>query len=144
MDLQRFQNYMNTAENFNLYNGLTFPVVEEGHCVCKVTLTQNGRNPQGVAHGSLLFAMCDAVTGVAAASTGRSMLTQSADIHYLRPVSEGVLTAESRVIRIGRRTGLIAAEVRDEENRLLCTGEFSVWFTGDDVVLPGDEGCTWH
>jgi len=57
LDMARFKEFMNEAPGFNRHNGIRFTVVEEGYCECEVDLTQEGRNPQGVAHGSLLFAV---------------------------------------------------------------------------------------
>ncbi len=146
LDMKQFQDFMNEAEGFNRHNGLHFTVVEEGYCECEVTLTQEGRNPQGVAHGSLLFALCDAVTGMAAVTTGsRSMLTQSATIHYLRPGTSGKLRARSRLIKNGRNTALCVGEVFDERDRLLVTSEFEIFYTSDTLTLPvkGEDG-KWH
>ena len=145
LDMEKFKTYMNEAEGFNRHNGIVFTVVEEGYCECEVDLTRESLNPQGVAHGSLLFTLCDCVTGMATATTGRSMLTQSASIHYLRPGVSGRLKARSRLIKNGRRTALCVAEVFDETERLLATGEFEVFYTSDTLTLPekGGDG-KWH
>ena len=63
-DLEKWKEWMNRAPNFNLYNGIRFTVVEEGYCECQADITHNSLNPQGVAHGSLLFTLCDCVTGM--------------------------------------------------------------------------------
>ena len=145
LDMEVFKQYMNEAAGFNRHNGIVFTVVEEGYCECEVELTRESLNPQGVAHGSLLFALCDCVTGMATATTGRSMLTQSADIHYLRPGVGGKLKARSRLIKSGRTTALCVGEVYDEQDRLLVTSQFEVFYTSDSLVLPekGADG-KWH
>lgn len=145
LDMDVFKQFMNEAEGFNRHNGIRFTVVEEGYCECEVELTKNGLNPQGVAHGSLLFALCDCVTGMATATTGRSMLTQSADIHYLRPGTSGVLKARSRLVKNGRTTALCIGEVFDAEGRLLVTSTFEVFYMSDTLTLPekGEDG-KWH
>lgn len=130
MDLVKFKETLNTLPNFNHWNNIRFTVVEEGYCECQVDLEQNGRNPQGVAHGSLLFLLCDCVTGVASASYDRNMLTQSANIHYLRPAATGTLTAKSQLIRVGKRTALFGAQVYDDQGRMLCTSDFEIFYTG--------------
>ena len=142
LDMERFREYMNEAEGFNRHNGIRFTVVEEGYCECEAEMTRESLNPQGVAHGSLLFALCDCVTGMATASTGRSMLTQSAAIHYLRPGVGGKLTAKSRLIKNGRQTALCVGEVFDERGRLLVTSQFEVFYTSDTLTLPekGEDG----
>ena len=145
LDMKVFQAFMNEAEGFNLHNGIRFTVVEEGYCECEVELTQNGLNPQGVAHGSLLFALCDGVTGMAAATHGRSMLTQAAHIHYLRPGTGPKLTAKSRLIHNGRQTALCIGEVYDSAGRLIVTSQFEIFYTTDTLTLPvkGEDG-KWH
>lgn len=145
LDMEKFRAFMNEAEGFNRHNGIVFTVVEEGYCECETEITETSLNPQGVAHGSLLFTLCDCVTGMATATTGRSMLTQSAAIHYLRPASAGKLTAKSRLIKNGRSTALCIGEVYDEKGRLLVTSEFEVFYTSDTLSLPekGPDGL-WH
>ncbi len=145
VDMALFKDFMNESGGFNRHNNIRFTVVREGYCECEVDMTEISRNPQGVAHGSLLFALCDCVTGVATASTGRGMLTQSASIHYLRPGVGGKLTARSRMVKNGKNTALCIGEVFDEDGRLLATSEFEVFYTADELILPerGPDG-TWR
>jgi acyl-CoA thioesterase len=136
VDMEILKEYMNTSQGFNRHNGIEFTVVEEGYCECQVELTRESLNPQGVAHGSLLFALCDCVTGVATASTGRGMLTQSATIHFLRPGTGKRLYARSKLMRNGKTTALCLGEVLDEQGRLLVTSQFEVFYTSDTLTLP--------
>ncbi len=145
LDMDQFKAFMNEAEGFNHLNGLRCTVVEEGYCEAEVEITKNSMNPQGVVHGSLLFALCDLVTGMATATTGRSMLTQAAHIHYLRPGTGKKLTAKSRMVHNGRQTALCIGEVFDGQGRLLVTSQFEVFYTTDHLTLPerGEDG-QWH
>ena len=145
LDMEQFRAFMNEAHNFNRHNGIRFTVVEEGYCECEVELTPESLNPQGVAHGSLIFALCDCVTGMATATTDRSMLTQSAAIHYLRPGVGTKLTARSRLIHNGRQTALCTGEVFDDRGRLVATSQFEIFYTTDSLTLPvkGEDG-QWH
>lgn len=145
VDMEQFKAYLNEVNGFNLHNRIRFTVVEEGYCECQVDLTRESLNPQGVAHGSLLFALCDCVTGVAAASTDRGMLTQSANIQYIRPGTGKTLTARSKLIHNGRHTALCHAEVCDEDGRVCVTGQFEIYYTSEHLTLPekGEDG-QWH
>lgn len=145
LDMEMFKEYMNESAGFNRHNGIRFTVVEEGYCECEVELTKESLNPQGVAHGSLLFALCDCVTGMATATTDRGMLTQAAHIHFLRPGTGKKLTARSRLIHNGRQTALCIGEVFDEQGRLCVTSQFEVFYTSDRLTLPqkGEDG-KWH
>ena len=145
LDMERFQAFMNESEGFNRHNGIRFTVVGEGYCECEAVLTRESLNPQGVTHGSLIFTLCDCVTGMATATTGRSMLTQAAHIHYLRPGTGTKLTARSRLIHNGRQTALCIGEVFDDQGRLVATSQFDVFYTSDTLTLPekGEDG-RWH
>lgn len=145
LDMEEFRAYMNESGGFNRHNGIRFTVVEEGYCECEVDITKDSLNPQGVVHGSLLFALCDCVTGMATATTDRGMLTQAAHIHYLRPGTGKTLRARSRLIRNGRQTAFCLGEVFDEAGRLLVTSQFDIFYTSDRLTLPhrGEDG-RWH
>ena len=145
VDMEMFKAYLNEVNGFNHHNRIRFTVVEEGYCECRVDLTKESLNPQGVAHGSLLFALCDCVTGVAAASHDRGMLTQCASIQYIRPGTGKTLTARSQLVHNGRQTALCNAEVLDEKGRLVVTGQFEIFYTSDHLTLPErDEEGNWH
>ena len=138
----RMREYLNTAEGFNRLNKLEFMEVRPGYCECRVALTKWSLNPQGVAHGSLVFALCDGATGVAAAATGRNMLTLCAGIHFLRPGTGEELRCVAELVKDGRTTALADAKVYDDRGRLVATGEFTVYYTGGEIELPAT-GAAW-
>lgn len=145
LDMQLFQDFLNEGGGFNRYNHIRFTVVEEGYCECEVELTPDTLNPQGVAHGSLLFTLCDCVTGVATASTGRGMLTQSASIQYIRPGTGSKLIAKSKLVHNGKQTALCVGEVYDDRGRLLVTSQFEIFYTSQHLTLPQKDGeGNWH
>ena len=132
----KLKDFMNSAENFNRLNGLEFTDVRPGYCECRVKLTKWSMNPQGVAHGSLIFALCDSATGVASASTNRGMLTLCAGIHFLRPGTGEYLSCKAEMTKDGRTTGLAEAKVYDDRGRLVATGDFTIYYTGGELTLP--------
>ncbi len=117
-------------EGFALHNGVTLTALEEGYCQCRAEMTEASLNPHGIAHGGLLFTLCDTAAGLAATATGRTVVTQSADIHFLRPGLGPVLIASARVVKKGHQTALCTAEVRDEQGQLLTTATFEMFFFG--------------
>ncbi len=134
--LQSLKAFMNSDIGFNRHNHIRFTVVQEGYCECEVELGEDSLNPQRVTHGSLLFGLCDCVTGIAAASIGREMLTQGANIHFLRPGTGSKLTAKSRLIKVGRTTAVFGADVFDEKGKLVCQGTFDIFYTSDSLTWP--------
>jgi acyl-CoA thioesterase len=82
-------------------------------------------NPNGAVHGAVLFALLDTAMGAAVVSVieeGRICATTDLQIRYLRPVFEGSLTAEVRVVSAGRRMATLTGEVVDAEGRIVATG----------------------
>jgi uncharacterized protein (TIGR00369 family) len=80
-------------------------------------------NPMGTLHGGVLCDLADAAMGVAYLSTlaqDESATTIELKINFLRPVWNGKLRAEAKVVRAGKVVGLIECDVLDERDRLLA------------------------
>ena len=119
---------INSDNGFMSYNGITVAEVGKGECLCQVEVGQNGLNPHGIAHGGLLFTLCDTAAGIAASTTGRKVVSRASDMHFLHPGLPGVLTARGQVVQAGSRTALCTAEVRDEKGELVATASFEMFF----------------
>ncbi len=81
-------------------------------------------NPNGVVHGAVLFALIDTVmvhAGVSALPPGRSCTTVDLHIRFHRPVAEGRLEADARIIHRGRRVLSLTGEIRDAAGRLVAS-----------------------
>jgi uncharacterized protein (TIGR00369 family) len=81
------------------------------------------KNPMGTLHGGILCDLADAAMGTAMATTleaGQSYTTLELAINFLKPIRSGVLTAEGRVVKRTRRTGLTECDVLDEKGSLVA------------------------
>jgi len=78
-------------------------------------------------HGSLCFKMLDdaAFFAVASNEPDRFWPTASFDVEFLRPVIEGELVADGRVVESDGRRATAAAEVRDASGALVARGSGS-------------------
>ena len=125
---QCFEKYY-AHTGFNAHNGIRLVDVDDGACVVEVTLSPEGLNPLEIAHGGLIFSLCDVATGVAARSGGRSTVSQDASISYLRPGrNTAKLTAKGRVLKEGRYTGVCEAEVFTDDGTLIAKSTVTVFF----------------
>ena len=80
-------------------------------------------NPMGTLHGGILCDLADAALGTAMATTleaGQSYTTLELSINFLKPIRSGVLTAEGRVVKRTRQTGLTECDVVDEKGSLVA------------------------
>ena len=98
-------------------------VVDEIHpegSVLHVDLGDEQKNPYGMAHGGLLYTLGDCVMGCTARCDGREYVTMDGQIHYLRSVKSGRITAKSRTIKRGKTTVVLEVEIYGEDERLLA------------------------
>jgi len=103
----------------------------EGACTTALTVRDEHRNPHGVVHGAVIYALADTGMGGALTSVleeGKSCSTIEIKINYFRPGVGGRLICETRVINRSRKTGAMESDVRDEVGRLLAraTGTFMI------------------
>ncbi len=69
-------------------------------------------NEAGVVHGGVTFTLADSALGYGISKTvGKPCTTAEMKINYLKPVSGGVMTARSRILKAGRRLVVARAEV---------------------------------
>lgn len=113
--------------------GMVIESPEPGRARAIVALTEALHNPNGVVHGAVLFAMADTAMGAATMSTlDEDQACASVEVHirFLRPVSSGTLTAETAVVKGGRRVVQLESALRDDGGELVATA------TGSFVVIP--------
>jgi uncharacterized protein (TIGR00369 family) len=96
-----------------------------GRATVEFEASERYANPMGTLHGGVLCDLADAAMGVAYLSTlaeGESATTIELKINFLRPVWNGKLYAEAKVVRAGKVVGLIECDILDERRRLVARG----------------------
>ena len=88
-------------------------------------------NPHGVLHGGAVYVMVDYSMGGATMSVlppGETCATIEIKISYLSGVTGGTLTAETEIIKRGRRIVFLESRVTDASGRLVATasGSFAI------------------
>ena len=95
--------------------------------------------PSGAAHGGILCDLADAAMGIAFASTlhdGQAAVTVNLEIHFLRPVWRGQLTARARVIHRGRRLGLVECAVTNQAGQLVAQASSTCTVLSQPLAPP--------
>ena len=83
-------------------------------------LTQN----HGVVHGGAIASLIDTATAFAILSLlepDEKVTTVDLTISYLRPITDGRITAVAKVLRAGRRLFVVSAEVFGKDEKLTAT-----------------------
>ena len=112
--------------------GIEYREASVGRCLVGLQMDERLLNPQGFAHGGLLATLMDVAAGsvgLFAHGQARPMVTQSCEIHYLRPVSGPLVLAEGRCLKAGRRSAVVQVDVRENDSARVCaTGIFEICY----------------
>ena len=122
---------VNAAGQFPYENGIVVTHVEEGLAKGVLTVCKSSQNPYGNVHGGALMAMADVVSGVCAASQGGRFVTSSSSVEFLRPATGKEITCIAKPKKMGRALPVIAVELFDDQNKLVCTGTFTFFRVAD-------------
>jgi acyl-CoA thioesterase len=122
-----------TYGDFALRHFLGMEVVGAGagHARARITVADEHRNPNGVVHGAVYFAMVDTAMGAATMSTlpdGRYCTSVEVQMRFIRPAADGILVADASVLKTGRSVVHLEARVHDGDDRLIATsgGTFAI------------------
>ena len=90
--------------------------------------------PYGIVHGGVISTLIDTATFWAVymrIPEGAGLVNIDLKLNYLRPVENGILTAEGRAIRSGNSISYAEASVLNEKRELIAHG------TSTLMTLPG-------
>lgn len=121
--------YMNSVPDFNSHNGIKITELRDGYAACRVELTPERMNAQGMAHGGIVFSICDVAAGYAAAYIDRRCVTQAGNIYFLRPAQGTFLVAKAEPLKIGKTVSIIDVKAYDDQDRLVANASFSIFYT---------------
>ena len=103
--------------------GFVLKPVEPGRAVFEMEADERHHNPMGTLHGGVYCDLADAAMGYAYAATlgeGETFTTVELKINFFRPVRQGKLIAEARVVRAGANLGYVECDVKDGEGKLMA------------------------
>ncbi|MDA4111741.1 MAG: PaaI family thioesterase [Thaumarchaeota archaeon] len=100
--------------------GMNMVQFGDGKSLLTIHVDKRFHNPMGTLHGGIMTDLADASMGVALMSTlgdGESFTTLELKMNFLRPVYEGELTAESKVLHRGRTIALVESILKNSEGK---------------------------
>ena len=115
--------------------GFAMTSVEPGRVVFEMDAGIEHSSPLGTLHGGILCDLVDAAMGCSHASLledGETFTTLELKINYLKPVWQGHLVAEGKVVKAGRTIGLVEGRITDESGALVA------YATSTCMTLRGD------
>jgi uncharacterized protein (TIGR00369 family) len=113
--------------------GFEMRVAEPGRIVMELDPDESLENTIGLLHGATAAALLDTAMGCAISTmlpVGQTSVTLDFKLTYLRPLSvkSGTISAEGKVVKLGRQTSYVEGFVRDGEGNLAvhATATFSM------------------
>jgi acyl-CoA thioesterase len=134
------QKLLEFAERFPFYRLLGIELVDlgPGWSVTRATLRDDLKNPDGVMHGGVIATLIDIGITQSILMTDsfqevrdtRGMLPSvELTVKYLRPLTAGAMTCQSRIIHPGKRVIHAVAVVTDEQQKQIALGDAIVMRT---------------
>jgi len=120
--------YMNTVPDYDYHNGIKLVELRDNYASCRVELTPETMNAQGMAHGGIIFGLCDVAAGYAAASVDRPLVTQGSNISFLRPAMGSYLFAKAEPIKVGKTVSVVESRAYDDQDRLVAVANFTLFY----------------
>ena len=108
----------------NVARQFGFVLVEAapGYVAIRMPVDKRHLQLHGVVHGGVLAALADTAGGLAtymAAPKGRRVATIEMKINFMETVESGSVTAQARVVRIGRHVAVVDCDITDDAERLV-------------------------
>ena len=112
--------------------GLQFVEAEPGRSITRISMRPDLAQPAGLMHGGVIASLIDTGTAYAlllreeiqeALQDGGSLVTVDLRVKYLRPVTDGIITCEARVMRMGRQIIHTDAVVTNEAGAEVARGD---------------------
>jgi acyl-CoA thioesterase len=121
--LRRAQRAIGTVPFARLL-GIELDDIGRGTATLGLTVRKELTQNHGVVHGGAVASLIDTATAFAIIpllTPKEKVTTVDLTISYLRPLTEGRITATAKVVRAGRRLFVVSAEVFSEDGKLATT-----------------------
>lgn len=130
MEYKKLLEDMENNPGFFKHNNYHIEKATKEECIIRADLTENSMNPYKIAHGGFIFGLGDVVMGMLARATGRPAVTQNANINYLKPGTGKYLIAKAEMIKNGKTTCVLRANIYNDQEELIATMDSNYHYIG--------------
>ena len=120
MDSQGVKKLLGERNHFGRYVGVEVVEVSTGRATCRMTIRDEHRNPFGTVNAGAIYTLAETAFGAAANSHGHVALAVNLSIAYLKPATDGVLTAKAEELSAGGRMATYSVRVTDASGKLVA------------------------
>ena len=103
---------------------------DNGDFALLLDVDESHYNIHGSVHGGIMYSICIEAVGLYFSYTDRPGIGMDGNIHYYRPAFSGdTLKAIVRERKVGRRTGVYAVELYNQQEKLVADAMISIMYT---------------
>lgn len=113
------------ADKFVEHAGIQIEGVDGEKAVITAKVEEKHLNANGCVQGGMLYTLADFAFAVLGNYLHPFTVTQSGNIHYLRPAYTSKITATARETACSGHTSLCEVEIVGEEGKTLCVCHFT-------------------
>ena len=118
------------ASTFDVHIGTEWLDLGPDEARARIPVEDHHKQPVGLVHGgvfaTLAEGICSAATYGAVADDGMTVMGQSNDTTFLRPIAEGHLNAVARPRHRGRTTWVWDVEISDNDERVCALARVTI------------------
>jgi acyl-CoA thioesterase len=115
---------------FSRWLGIEPVLIEEGHCVLKMTVRKEMLNGFSIAHGGITYSLADSALAFASNSHGRKSVSVETSISHTATVKEGdILTATAELASLSTKIGVYHITIKNLEDTVVALFKGTVYRT---------------
>ena len=118
-DLEKIRKYF-AKDTFAKHNGMTILEVADNYALVECQINENHYNAKGSVQGGLIFTLADFAFAVVSNINDYVTMSQNITMTFMRPVFEGKIKAEAKIINQGKSMVLVEVEVKNLEDKLVA------------------------
>ena len=131
-DYSGMLNKVNSNPYFAVRSGVKVTAIHDDHSAeGELAICTDTQNPLGILHGGALFTLADTVAGTAAFTTGRSCVTLDSSMQFLSTAKGEKVFCVATPKKMGRTILVYDVSITDDGGRLVATGIFTFYATGE-------------
>lgn len=114
--------------------GIEILELKEGYALGRMKYKKELANPYDMLHGGSLYSMADIIAGTAACMGGHFVTTVSGTLNFLLPATQTeYVYCETTALRQGSHLAVYDVRIRDDNQKVLDSGEFTFFITEHEV-----------
>ena len=128
------------TNSYMRYLGVEMLKLTEGYGLGRMRYKEELLNPYGMLHGGSLYSLADIIAGAVACMGGHFVTTVSGNMNFLLPADHTEFVyCEAIQLRQGKHLAVFDVKIKDDENRVLDSGEFTFFLTEHEVIAQKTE-----